>query len=66
MPETWRELKQEIRELRQELFRQWEINHSDHCENTWPHAAECHWPPPDLLRLPMRLSGLFRDGREDA
>lgn len=61
-----RKKAQEIEELRRELFRQWELNHSEHCENNWPHPGDCHWPPPKVLRHPVPLSGLSGDDRQDA
>lgn len=59
------ELRAEIRALRSELRRQWESNHSELCDVEWPHLGECHWPPPDVLRLPVWLTGLFgSDGQK--
>lgn len=36
--------------LREELLKQWEYNHSEHC-GLWPHAEgeECLWPFPEVL-----------------
>jgi hypothetical protein len=37
--------------LRAELTDQWELNHSEHCSNEWPHPEEkkCCYPPPSIL-----------------
>ncbi len=66
MDSSGRKQTEERHELRQELFRQWEVNHSEHCENRWPHTGDCYWPPPAVLGLPVLLSGLGRDDRKDA
>ena len=42
----------EIAELRKELVRQWETNHSEHCGipiPPWPHDRACKWPMPALV-----------------
>lgn len=59
------ELRRENDALREELWRQWEIVHSEHCRNEWPHGSntsgsshqgttvsgtvDCQWPPPGIL-----------------
>jgi hypothetical protein len=35
--------------LTEELLRQWESNHSEHCGSIYPHEGECHWPKPAVL-----------------
>ena len=42
------EVPTEISQLRGELQRQWESNHSEHCRE-WPHAGDCYWPRPAIL-----------------
>jgi hypothetical protein len=38
--------------LREELQKQWESNHFEHCSREWPHpeGKPCHWPLPEVLR----------------
>lgn len=55
-------LEQENEDLRAALIRQWERNHADSCERDWPHDGYCHWPVPDVLRLPVGLVGFVDDG----
>lgn len=43
------ELWQENSRLREELRRQWEFNHFEHCRRDWPHEGMCHWPIPPIL-----------------
>lgn len=45
------ELELLVAQLREELWKQWEINHSEHCDREWPHAEGkyCHWPLPKVL-----------------
>ncbi len=54
-------LEREIAELQAELLEQWLSAHADHCCERYPHSGLCVWPPPKILRLPMRLRG-FRLG----
>jgi hypothetical protein len=37
-----------------ELRRQWECNHVEHCSREWPHPEGrlCHWPLPAVLKEP--------------
>ena len=37
--------------LRTELWEQWELNHSEYCDNRWPHPDRptCFHPPPAIL-----------------
>jgi hypothetical protein len=50
--EAMEKLGKENAELRKELRRQWEYNHSERCDRVWPHMAgeECRWPLPPLLK----------------
>lgn len=47
-------LNGENAQLREELWHQWEYNHSEHCDRDWPHphGVRCHWPLPEVLRGP--------------
>lgn len=57
-------LRREIAVLRRELLEQWLSAHADHCTNEYPHAGDCHWPPPAVLGDPvglMRLCGYDRE-----
>jgi len=44
-------LRDENGRLRDELWHQWQYNHSDHCRTEWPHPVgkDCYWPLPDVL-----------------
>lgn len=47
------ELQKEVAALRDELWRQWEYNHFEHCGvryPPWPHKGICHWPIPLVLQ----------------
>ena len=44
-----KQLREENQHLKEELRRQWELNHWDRCCERWPHSGECHWPPPPGL-----------------
>lgn len=48
------ELESEKGRLREELWHQWECNHSEHCDRVWPHAEgeSCRWPVPKILGGP--------------
>lgn len=43
-------LRDEIHQLRVELWRQWWENHAEHCDTRWPHDGQrCAWPFPAIL-----------------
>ncbi len=42
------ELVKENQALREELRKQWESNHVEHCRE-WPHSGYCMWPLPAIL-----------------
>jgi len=39
------------------LHDEWEMNHSEHCSNDWPHEGRCSWPPPAELEFYWPLAG---------
>jgi hypothetical protein len=43
----------DVAELRKEVLRQWETNHSEYCTNRWPHDGNCKWPVPETLKLSL-------------
>lgn len=43
-------LRGRIAELEAALMKEWQVNHSEHCQNQWPHDGVCHWPMPDCLQ----------------
>ena len=49
------ELERENTLLRAELWAQWELNHSEHCGNQWPHPAGriCCYPLPSVLLVTL-------------
>jgi hypothetical protein len=46
------DLSRENFALREELWRQWEFNHSEHCGGVLPHSkgSACYWPLPAVLQ----------------
>lgn len=46
-------IENETLELKRELMRQWEYNHSEHCgeilSSPLPHAGRCNWPVPTII-----------------
>lgn len=51
-PDLLEQLKQENAALRAALLKQWESNHSEHCDWKWPHSdgEDCMWPLPTVLQ----------------
>ncbi len=39
----------QIKQLQDELLRQWRANHDEHCRLEWPHDDTCYWPRPSIL-----------------
>ncbi len=50
-----RALREALKAMRAELWRQWEYNHAEHCgrdrgqQPPYHHDGDCHWPVPDVL-----------------
>jgi hypothetical protein len=60
-------LEEEIKQLRAELFKQWEYNHTEHCGREFPHD-NCQWPMPKVLvfglKAPNEVLRLPSSGQE--
>lgn len=48
-----KDLEKENNRLREDLWNEWEANHTEHCSREWPHPADrtipCNWPQPESL-----------------
>jgi hypothetical protein len=57
LPST-RRLRRENAALRVDLRREWEMNHAERCDGSWPHSGKCYCPLPDSIRREIAADAL--------